>query len=74
MVFSFKYPHFLVGVGVNTEISLASLPRNPHLLQTELLVAEKCCNIQFVMLVRHFMTNFKLLLSLVIRVRVITYL
>jgi len=72
VVFSFKYPLFLVGVGVNTEISLASLPRNPHLLQTELLVAEKFCNIQFVILVRHFMTAFKLLLSLVIRDHVTT--
>lgn len=74
MVFSFKYPRFLISVGVKTEISLASSPRCPHLLQAELLVAEKFCTIQFVILVRDFMTAFKLLVSLVIREHVITYL
>jgi len=74
VVFSFKYPRFLIGVGVKTEISLASSPRNSHLLQAELSVAEKVCTIQFVLLVRHFITAFKLLLLLVICDHVITYL
>jgi hypothetical protein len=55
------------------EISLASSSGNPHLLQAEILVAEKFRTIQFVVLVHHFITAFNLLLSLVICDHVIMY-